>query len=238
MLTIVFSPLAAAYWQYNYLSKFFNYAGTNISEIALLTVNFNCTTHVDDNDKIELDDLDQRVEDLRYLSTSERLNESDRLHAEQTLKHVEHWNAFSFPTMCGYQNVVSKPTGADARDNELQSHHFQVDESDCNGAGDESSSKVEIYQWFCMPGIGMCCRIRNYWVHLFLGSCFSHYTSVAIFVKDGLYYFGKCPGISIFAWGKCRPKKKGNHYYQKVNGKRVKRSSRVYNQSRTEGEYV
>ena len=70
MLTIVFSPLAAAYWQYNYLSKFFNYAGTNISEIALLTVNFNCTTHVDDNDKIELDDLDQSRHPLRVQGSS------------------------------------------------------------------------------------------------------------------------------------------------------------------------
>jgi hypothetical protein len=60
---------------------------------------------------------------------------------------------------------------------------------------------VVVYQWFICPGLGTAHRIRNYWVHLFLGSTFSHCTSAPIYVVNGRAYFGSCPTCVMFSWG-------------------------------------
>ena len=60
---------------------------------------------------------------------------------------------------------------------------------------------VEIIQFFCIPTLGICYRIKNYWVHCFLAAMFSHYTSVVIFIRDGLVYVGHHENASVFAWG-------------------------------------
>ena len=91
-----------------------------------------------------------------------------------------------FRTTCGYQFVGK----------------------DSDGGDDE----VEIIQYFCLRSLGMCYRIRNYWVHLFLAYTFAHYTSVALFVKNGRVYFGKHPSKSILAWGEGRP-----HFQNKIH---------------------
>ncbi len=62
-------------------------------------------------------------------------------------------------------------------------------------------NSVEVYQWFLCPGLGTSYRIRNYWVHLFLASTFSHCTSGAIYIVKGRAYFGKCPHVTMFSWG-------------------------------------
>jgi hypothetical protein len=165
-------------------------------EVSIATVDFDCETHVDKNDLVKLDKADGRLADLEFLSRCQQLGQSARLHAVQTLEHVLHWGGWPFPTMCGYQWVRLL-----------------------------LAMDVEIYQWFCMPGINVCCRIRNYWVHLFLGSCFAHYTSVAMFVKDEKVYFGSYPGVSIFAWGDGKPAV--GSYYANTGAGRVRRSRRL-----------
>ena len=60
---------------------------------------------------------------------------------------------------------------------------------------------IEVYQMFMCPGLGTSYRIKNYWVHIMLASLFSHCTSDAVYIVDGKAYFGKCPGIKMFAWG-------------------------------------
>lgn len=60
---------------------------------------------------------------------------------------------------------------------------------------------VEVYQWFLCPGLGITYRIKNYWVHIFLASLFSHCTSGAIYIVDDTAYFGSCPFITMFSWG-------------------------------------
>ena len=61
--------------------------------------------------------------------------------------------------------------------------------------------RVQVYQWFMCPGLGTTHRIRNYWVHIFLGGLFSHCTSAPIYIVNGKAYFGKCPQVTMFAWG-------------------------------------
>lgn len=60
---------------------------------------------------------------------------------------------------------------------------------------------IEVYQWFLCPGLGTTHRIKNYWVHLFLASLFSHCTSAPIYIVNGRAYFGRCPQVTMFSWG-------------------------------------
>jgi len=143
----------------------------------------------------KLDYLDNYFkEQLNMLSRSTYLPDHQQQRARNALNHVERWGTGT-PTTCGYQVV-----------------------------GDTSLEEVEIIQYFCCRGLGICYRINNYWVHMFLAFCFSHYTSVAIFIKGGKVYFGKYPGISMFAWGKGR---KLGSYTTVINGQSVRRSRRT-----------
>ena len=142
-----------------------------------------------------LDYLDNYFkEQLNMLSRSTYLPDHQQQRARNALNHVERWGTGT-PTTCGYQVV-----------------------------GDTSLEEVEIIQYFCCRGLGICYRINNYWVHMFLAFCFSHYTSVAIFIKGGKVYFGKYPGISMFAWGKGR---RLGSYSTVINGQSVRRSRRL-----------
>ena len=62
-------------------------------------------------------------------------------------------------------------------------------------------NQIEVYQWFLCPGLGTTHFISNYWVHLMLAGLFSHCTSAPIYIFDGRAYFGRCPNITMFAWG-------------------------------------
>ncbi len=63
------------------------------------------------------------------------------------------------------------------------------------------SNQVNVIQYFCLPNFGLCFRIKNYWVHCFLAGLFYHYTSVVIFVVDGLVYIRSHDDAEVFAWG-------------------------------------
>jgi len=145
----------------------------NVCEILIITVNFFCTIHVD-NDLFE-----KRKEDcchkLSMLQEEEFINtrnpEFEKERARQSLEYVNEWGVGA-PTTCAYQFVEENP-----------------------------NDEVEIIQYFCCVGLGVCYRIRNYWIHMFCAYCFSHLTSVPLFIKNDTVYVGKYPGKQIFAWG-------------------------------------
>jgi len=163
----------------------------DFSEIAILTQNFDCTIHVDQNDRIS-DINEQIIRDLVFLSKHKGVRKAEQIEAKYALQHVvEH--GVGTPTSCGYQFVSDR-------------------------TADEN---VEIIQYFCCQGLGICYRIHTYWVHLFLAYSFSHYTTVAIIILNDKVYFGKYPGTTIFAWGKGRAK---GSYYPVIDGIRSRRT--------------
>lgn len=186
-----------SYYEYTYLYKILpirNDLGQSICEIAIATEDYDSTIHVDPNDRIRNLET-QAIDDLDMLARHDDLDltETQQHNAKCTLDHVKHWGLGS-PTTCGYQHV-----------------------------GDESTDDVEIIQFFCCRGLGVCYRIHNYWIHLFLAYCFAHYTSVPLFVKNGKVYVGKYPGKSIFGWGEGR---KLGSFTTVLNGVAVRRSGR------------
>ena len=164
------------YYQYRYLSKLLPFAPDDPQRQDFCSIGIqtqNFNCTIHVDKKDAMSNFNQSfLDDLVYLSTSPYLRERQQLEASSALSHVIKWGVGT-PTTCGYQCV-----------------------------GDDNTSDVEIIQYFCCRGLGFCYRIRHYWVHLFLAYCFSCYTSVVIFVKDGKAYFGKYPGRTMFAWGK------------------------------------
>ena len=143
---------------------------------GIVTVNYNCALHVDAGDVVDSLDKSFRRK-LNILTQSTLLNVGQKDRAQSALDHITHWGTGA-PTTCGYQIIGEEEN---------------VEDED----GD-----IEIIQYFCCRGLGICYRIRSFWVHMFLAYCFSHYTSVAIFISaSGKVWFGEHPRISIFAWG-------------------------------------
>ncbi len=64
------------------------------------------------------------------------------------------------------------------------------------------TDRVEIIQFFVMPSLGICYRIKSYWGHCFMAACFLHLTSTPLFVYREKVFIGKFDGVRIFAWGK------------------------------------
>ena len=146
---------------------------------------------MDQNDRIS-DINEQIIRDLVFLSKHKGVRKAEQIEAKYALQHVvEH--GVGTPTSCGYQFVSDR-------------------------TADEN---VEIIQYFCCQGLGICYRIHTYWVHLFLAYSFSHYTTVAIIILNDKVYFGKYPGTTIFAWGKGRAK---GSYYPVIDGIRSRRT--------------
>ncbi len=47
---------------------------------------------------------------------------------------------------------------------------------------DDPDDEVEVIQFFCLPSLGICYRIKSFWSHCFMAACFSHLTSTPIYV--------------------------------------------------------
>ena len=186
-----------AYYQYAHLSKLLPLAHAETKHLNYCAIGI-LTLSYDSTPHVDndrLDNLDAMFKrKLQLLTRTKYLQPALKKAAQLTLEHVNQWGVGS-PTTCGYQHV-----------------------------GDDSTSNVEIIQYFCCKGIGVCYRIRNYWVHLFLAYCFAHYTSVAIFVKDDRVYFGKYPNKTILGWGEGRPH---GTFYTIADGNIVRRSRRL-----------
>ena len=89
-----------------------------------------------------------------------------------------------------------------------------------------SNDDVQVIQFFCGFGLGICYQIKNYWSHAFLPATHSHLTSAPLFIQDDKVYstFENC---NIFAWGEGDDK---GSYQTIVDGTSVRRSRRIANQ--------
>ncbi len=145
----------------------------------IATINFSCTSHCDEKDVLPDDETNEMVTKVSEILNSNKTTDKNRYNeAKCTLDSLLSWGC-CVPTTCCYQHVQSNTT-----------------------------HPVDIIQYFCIPTLGVCYQIKHYWLHCFLAGFFSHYTSVVVFVKDGLVFVGECQEADIFAWGVVLEKKK------------------------------
>lgn len=188
LMNVMIGPATlAAYYVYTHMSKLYDVCNSTTSMCkfcpsVIMTIDFSCSCHVDRNDKEEKTTTSM-IERLRSIINEMNVLKSNNVPFAQqreaealcSLKHLSYWG-FCVPTTCCYQYIFK---GKDA-----------------------AERKIRIYQWFMCPGLGTVHLIRNYWVHMMLAGLFSHCTSVPIYiVDDRTVYFGKCPYVTMFAWG-------------------------------------
>ena len=83
---------------------------------------------------------------------------------------------FGVPTTCGYQFV--------------------------NDEDDEENDDFECFQYFVMPGLGICVRVRENSTHGFYAFSFTHLTAIPLVISKGRLYI-HLPGsdFTVFVWG-------------------------------------
>ena len=153
----------------------------NVCRLLILTVSFYCSLHID-SDQVTTDVADLFISRLVAIICDKSVPLDHRESAGRTLSHVKEWGV-GVPTTCGYQFV-----------SDSESVH----------------NDVEVVQYFCCVGLGICFRIRDHWTHLFLAHCFSHMTSVPLFICNGKIHVGSHPGKVVFAWGTGNPAQNAN----------------------------
>ena len=145
----------------------------NVCRLLILTVSFYCALHVDSDEVAG--GVDFFVLQLLSIINDGSVSSYHKKRAERSLSHVKEWG-LGVPTTCGYQIV---------------------DDEDST----TTYKEVEVVQYFCCVGLGICFRIQDHWTHLFLAHCFSHLTSVPLFICDNAVHIGSYEGKVIFAWG-------------------------------------
>ena len=171
----------AAYYFYHHLAKLYTFSNDMSHNIrfcttAILTINFCCSCHCDLNDLQPWcrEDITRRLRIIicRFESLKEKGIPVQLDRLLEAKVALEHVLSWG----------ISNPTT-------------------CCYQYITERNNTEVYQWFMCPGLGTTHRIKNYWVHIMLACLFSHCTSSAIYVVDGRAYFGRCPLITMFAWG-------------------------------------
>ena len=172
----------APYHFYRHLNQLYQHVNSTDTRLkfcprVILTVDFYNSCHTDKND-LDPKETKQMVTRLKdILTIFDQLVANGlkvmKSRTNEAVKSLEHlmYWGFCLPTTCCYQYLF------------------------------KTTAPVEIYQWFMCPGLGTTYRIRNYWVHIMLGGLFSHCTSAPIYIVDNKAYFGKCPAVTMFAWG-------------------------------------
>ncbi len=94
--------------------------------------------------------------------------------AKHSIKFLDYWG-ISVPTTCCHQILLDD---------------------------DVEDLDVEVIQFFCSSGLGICYQIKDFWSHCFMAASFYHCTSAALYKIDGKFFMGEYPGINVFAWGK------------------------------------
>lgn len=137
--------------------------------VMILTIDFDCSLHTDtcDQDKPSEEKIISQLDDV---ICSPITNRSNKIEAEKSKKFIATWG-FGHPTTCLYQ--------------------FVFDESEVN------PNDVQIIQYFCLFGFGICYPIRHLWVHCFLSYCFSHFTSTPLFIINGVIYLANIKGFQF-----------------------------------------
>ena len=188
LLNIMVGPATlAAYYIYAHMSKLYEVCNSTTSwckfcPSVIMTIDFSCSCHVDTNDR-EKKTTSSMINKLRLILEEMSMLKSKSVpfctarekEAVCSLNHLLYWG-FCLPTTCCYQYIF--------RNQNLQ------------------KPKIRIYQWFMCPGLGTTHLIKNYWVHMMLAGLFSHCTSAPIYiVNDSTVYFGRCPYVTMSAWG-------------------------------------
>ncbi len=70
-----------------------------------------------------------------------------------------------------------------------------------NLSSENADVTVNVCQVFLMLGLGISCRVCNYWSRVLMVRSFQHNTCMPLFVCQGEVFFGDYPYIDIFAWG-------------------------------------
>eukprot|EP00985_Skeletonema_marinoi_P019011 scaffold10761_cov101-Skeletonema_marinoi.AAC.1 len=82
---------------------------------------------------------------------------------------------------------------------------------------------IQVVQFFCSFGVGICHLIQHHWTHTFLATSYSHYTSAPLFIHEGKVY-SEYDSCNMLAWGKGGEK---GSYSTVEEGLRVRRSQRL-----------
>ena len=180
---IVGSTTLAPYYIYHHLSKLYPILNSSkerkkFCPRGILTINFCSSCHSDKSDSENNHIVGNMKERVKGIIDKFSELRSEGVHFEESreteaIESLKHilWWGVCLPTTCCYQYITKDKT------------------------------HVEVYQWFMCPGLGTTYLIRNYWVHLMLAALFSHCTSAPIYIVEGRAYFGKCPKVTMFAWG-------------------------------------
>ena len=172
------------YWAYVMLDKPYRILrGLSPSDkighnrIMLFTIDFGNELHLDYFDKLLRAILDRLLNDCKQILRSQVLRtEVDREMLLNFEDYINHYGS-SVPTTCSYQFVRTSQG--------LLHPHI----------------KVTVLQVFASIGLGISHRICDYWSHNFSAYDFAHCTCIPTFICDGKVFFGKCPYVSVVAWG-------------------------------------
>lgn len=55
--------------------------------------------------------------------------------------------------------------------------------------------EIDIIQFFCLPGLGICCQIKSYWAHSFMAACFAQLTLTLLIIYHGKYMWENSKGL-------------------------------------------
>jgi hypothetical protein len=133
--------------------------------------------HTDHFDFYPASDQQKFIESFRsYLEAPQLRN---RVCASYLKRWVDQYNGFCRPTTCGY--VFSGSLKGDA-------------------------SRVQIFQYFLLEGLGFAVRFMSEIIHHFYGDLFSHNTAVCVAIgSDGMVSYKSNPSnfesFRVFAWG-------------------------------------
>jgi hypothetical protein len=135
------------------------------------------TPHTDHYDFYRPGDQEEFLKCFRsFLEGSHHRN---KICAQYLQRWVDQYGGFCRPTTCGYT---------------------------FSGALKGDNSKVEIFQYFILEGLGFAVRFMSETVHHFYGNIFTHNTAVCVAVgSDGTVSYKSdpsyCESFRVFAWG-------------------------------------
>lgn len=172
-------------------------AMTGYCHIAILTIDFAVTLHVD-ADKLSPEIGKEFITLANKILDNELLILPERKKISNFLTFTEDFN-LSVPTTCGYQFVRTVKG-------------LEVNQPD-----------VTVCQLFLLWGLGMSIRLSNYMTHSFMAGIYSHGTPVPVFIADGYVFFGKHPNVNVVAWGSGKKYTPEERERRKQNREREKR---------------
>ncbi len=167
------------FYIYKHLRVLFPYANSHhtkirYSRLLIATINFECTNHCDNVDLVAGNVRQNMIKDLEIIARDKDIGGFSKRISENSINFLNSWD-ISVPTTCCYQILKDL---------------------------DSEQLTLEVIQFFCLLGLGICYRIIDYWSHCFMASSFYHCTLTALYQINDKIFAGSYPGVNIFAWGK------------------------------------